>query len=126
MKRFAWVPRPFATWTAFAEYLAFLFAVMGDIGEMPWWSAIVLPSLLLLLLSWPRWHALVVKAGKVDAGYRELGMVWWRRKVDDMALAMFAKSYHLPFVLAVKVGHDCLHLTLAFAFGHVIRRVWFG
>lgn len=109
---FAWVRRLFPSWTAFSEYLAILGACVAGIGALPWWAGIILPSILLLLLSWPRWRELVARARRIDVEWMELGH--------------YMRAKNVAFVLAVKFGHDTLHTALAFGFGHLARWFWFG
>ena len=75
--------RPFKGWTEFFEFLVFLSACVAGVANASWLWVLV-GALLLLLLGWRRWEALFVKAGDVDAEWRELGTLarrhnvgWW-------------------------------------------------
>jgi hypothetical protein len=115
--------RLFGSWTGFLEYLAIISACFSGLVGLAWWQGIFLPALLLTLLSWPRWAALVGKAARIDADWRELGGLAFRHGLDRWAARYFARAYMLPLVLGVKFGSDALHCAGAYVFG--ILSGWF-
>ena len=119
------VHRIFPSWTAFAEYLAMLGACVAGIGALPWWVGIILPSILLLLLSWPRWRELVGKAWRMDEEWMQLGDRVRKHGIGT-GLEYYIRAKNAAFVLAAKVAHDAFHIALAFGFGHAARWFWFA
>jgi hypothetical protein len=118
----ALVRRVFASWNDFLEYLTFLSVCLTGVFNASWlW--IIIGAMVLLLLSWSRYAMLFKRAGEIDREWRDLASLMRAYKVGH-GLDLYAKAWKLPFVLAVKLGHDALFLTGAFIFGHVTRWVW--
>jgi hypothetical protein len=103
----AWLPRPFASWREFAEYLVFLSTCVAGVANAAWlWPLI--GAMVLLLLGWSRYRDLFAKAGSIDAEYRDLGALAARHGLLGAAIALYARARTLLIVLGVKIGHDAL------------------
>lgn len=124
MNLFAWMPRPFASWIEFLEYLVFITVCVAGVLNGSWLWPLV-GAMTLLLLSWSRYRHLFTRAARIDADYRDLAWLERAFKVGN-GLAHYAKARTLPIVLAAKIGHDALFLAGAFIFGHLVRWVWIG
>src|SRR5258708_37734364 len=72
-----------------SRYLAIMAACVSGLVGLVWWQGIFLPALLLTLLSWPRWAALVGKAAKIDAQWRDMGGVRFRAGVGRVGPPYF-------------------------------------
>jgi hypothetical protein len=79
--------RLFGSWNGFFEYLTIMAACISGLVGLAWWQGIFLPALLLTVLSWPRWAALVAKAAKVDADWRELAVLAFRHGLEALSFA---------------------------------------
>jgi hypothetical protein len=123
MRWVAWTRRLFGSRTEFFEYLVFVSVNVAGFLHAAWmW--IVIGAMVLLLLDWPRWRELFAKAGTIDAEYLKRGRLAWERRVYEYVLRMFGTAYHLPLVLAGKMGFDALYLAAVFFLGHVTAWVW--
>lgn len=118
MKWFAWTRHLFASWTEFLEYLVFASLCVAGVVNASW-TWIVIGTMVLFLLDWPRSRELIDKAGTIDAEYIKRGKLAWERGVYEYVLRMFGSAYHLPLVLGAKMGFDGLYLTAVFFLGHV-------
>ena len=117
------MPRPFASWREFAEFLVFLGVCNAGIFNASWlW--VVIGAMTLFLLGFSRWQATIAKAGAVDADYRELGRLAFAARLFGVGFDLYAKSHNVPLVLAAKFGVDTLILAGAFLFGRVAAWLW--
>ena len=117
--------RPFGSWTEFLEFLVFLGACVAGVANASWlW--ILVAALVLLLLTWGRWEALLAKAGKVDADWRDLGTLARTHNVGWWGLEYYLRARTLFVVLGAKIGHDALFLAGAFLFGKLAHWFWLG
>ena len=114
--------RLLASWIAVGEFIAFLVVcVAGTLrGSLLW---ILIAALVLLLLAWQRYEPLFIRAGALDAEYRELAYLALRHGRVDVSLRLYARARMLLTVLGAKVGHDALFLAGAYLFG--VGTGWF-
>lgn len=91
---------------------------------MPWWIGIFPPAVALLALGWPRWQALMFKAARTDADWRDLGVLAYRHRLPGWGVEYFVRAHSLPVVLGVLTSHDIAFSGGAYAFGIVIRWVF--
>jgi len=123
---FAWVRRRlFASWREFFEHLIFLGVCVAGVANASWLWPLV-GAMLLLLLGWDRYSELFVKAGKIDAEYRDLARLAHRNGHMGIGVSLYLRARTLAIVLGAKLGHDALFLVGAFIFGHAARWFWFG
>ena len=88
------------------------------------WLWVVVGAMMLFVLGFSRWRDTIAKAGSLDADYRELGRLAFAARLFGIGFDMFAKSHHVPLVLAAKFGVDTLFLAGAFLFSRVIGWLW--
>jgi hypothetical protein len=120
----AWL-RLFGSWRGFFEYVIFLGVSVAGVANASWlWP--VVGAMALLLIGWERYSELFAKAGKVDAGYRELAQLAHSHGHVGLGFALYLRARTLAIVLGAKLGHDALFLIGAFICGHVARWLWFG
>jgi hypothetical protein len=120
---FAWMRRPFASWTEFGEYLVFLCACIAGIFHASWlW--IPIGAMVLLLLGWSRYRDLFARAGKIDADWRELAGFAQRHGKTALAFELYARARAVAVVLGAKLGFDCLFMTGAYFFGMAVGWLW--
>ena len=119
------VRRPFGSWKEFGEYLVFLLVCVAGVFRASWlW--ILIGTMLLFLLTWPRWRSLVAQAGRIDRQYMVMGTLALKRAgLIAMALKQYAGAHHVALVLGAKWGQDALFLAGAYVFGMAIRWFWF-
>ena len=119
------VRRPFGSWKEFCEYVVFLGVCVGGVFHASWlWTAI--GTMLLFLLTWPRWRALIAQAGRIDRQYMVMGTLALKRAgLIGIALKQYAGAHHVALVLGAKWGQDALFLAGAYVFGMAVKWFWF-
>ena len=119
------VRRPFGSWKEFGEYLVFLGVCVAGVFRASWlWIAI--GTMLLFLLTWPRWRPLVAQAGRIDRQYMTMGRYALKRAgLVGMALKQYMGAHHVALVLGAKWGQDALFLGGAYIFGMAMKWFWF-
>jgi hypothetical protein len=98
---FAWTRRLFASWSEFAEYLVFLSVCLAGILR-----------------------DVFARAGAIDREWRELGNLALRNEKIALGFGLYVRARALPFVLAMKIGHDCLFMAGAYLFGMAAGWFW--
>jgi len=99
----------FASPRDLAETFVFFGVCLAGVQHASWrW--IVIGTMLLFILGWPRWKNLIASAGRVDAGHRVRGR--------------YRKAHQTIFVIGTKLLQDGGYLAAMYFFGMGTGWLW--